>query len=58
MSKEKQVNLKMDIQSALEVLEILDNASAGYSKIHPPERIVRIREVINNLDSELERAVN
>lgn len=58
MSKEKQVNLKMNIQSAVEVLQILDNAAAGYSEQFAPERIVRIREVISNLDAELEKVVS
>jgi uncharacterized FlaG/YvyC family protein len=57
MSKEKQVAIKMDVQSALEVLQVLDSATAGYSKEHPPERIVRLCSVINQLDLELEKVV-
>ena len=57
MSKEKQVNIKFDIQTGLELLQVLDNATVGYSKVHPPERIVRLRSVIEQLDKELEKAI-
>jgi hypothetical protein len=54
MSKEKQVTIKMDVRTSLEVLQILDGATAGYSKEYSPERIVRLREVMEQLDTELE----
>lgn len=57
MSKEKQVSLKLNIQSALEVLQVLDGATAGYSQDFAPERITRLREVMQQLDTELEKAV-
>lgn len=57
MSKNQEVNLKMNIQSAIEVLQILDNSAAGYSQQYAPERIVRIREVISNLDKELDNVI-
>ena len=57
MTKEKQVTIKMDTQSALEVLQVLDGATTGYSKEHPPERIVRLRSVIEQLDKELEKTI-
>ena len=53
MEKEKQVTLKLSTQSALEVLQILDSSVAGYSREFAPERIVRLREVMNQLDEEL-----
>jgi hypothetical protein len=57
MTKELKVNLKLDIRTALEVLQVLDGATAGYSKEYAPERIVRLREVIEQLDIELEKVI-
>jgi hypothetical protein len=57
MTKEKQVTLKLDIQSTLEVLQVLDGATAGYSTEFPPERIVRLRDVIDQIDKQLEKVV-
>ena len=57
MSKEKQVTIKMDVRTSLEVLQILDCATAGYSKEYSPERIVRLREVMEQLDTELEKVI-
>ena len=57
MTKELKVNLKLDIRTALEVLQVLDGATAGYSKEFASERIVRLREVMDQLDTELEKVV-
>ena len=57
MTKELKVNLKLDIRTALEVLQVLDGATAGYSKEFAPERIVRLRVVMDQLDTELEKVV-
>lgn len=57
MTKEKQVTLKLEVKSAIEVLQCLDAAVAGYSKEFPPERVVRLCEVVEQLDKELEKAV-
>ena len=57
MSKETQVKLTMEFNTALEVLQVLDGATAGYSKEFPPERIVRLRKVIEDLDTEMEKVV-
>jgi len=57
VTKELKVNLKLDIRTALEVLQVLDGATAGYSKEYAPERIVRLREVMEQLDTELEKVV-
>ena len=57
MTKETQVTLKMDVRTSLEVLEVLDGATAGYSKEYAPERIARLREVMEQLDTELEKAI-
>jgi hypothetical protein len=57
MTKELKVNLKLDIRTALEVLQVLDGATAGYSKEFAPERIVRLREAMNQIDTELEKVV-
>jgi hypothetical protein len=58
MTKDIKVTLKLDVKSALEVLQVLDSSTAGYSKEHPPERIVRLCEVMNQLDTELEKAIS
>ena len=57
MTKENQVTLKMDVRTSLEVLQVLDSATAGYSKEYAPERIVRLREVMEQLDTELEKVI-
>ena len=57
MSKEKQVTLKVEPKAALDLLQVLDSATAGYSHEHPPERIVRLRELMQQVDSELEKAI-
>ena len=57
MTKENQVTIKMDVRTSLEVLQILDGATAGYSKEYAPERIVRLREVMEQLDTELEKVI-
>ena len=57
MTKETQVTLKMNVRTSLEVLQVLDNATAGYSKEYAPERIVRLREVMEQLDTELEKVI-
>jgi hypothetical protein len=57
VTKENQVTLKMDVRTSLEVLQVLDGATAGYSKEYAPERIVRLREVIEQLDIELEKVI-
>jgi len=57
MTKEIKVTLNLDVRTALEVLQVLDGATAGYSKEFAPERIVRLREAMNQIDTELERVV-
>jgi hypothetical protein len=57
MTKELKVNLKLDVRTALEVLQVLDGATAGYSKEFAPERIVRLREVMDQIDTGLEKVV-
>lgn len=56
MSK-KTVTLKLEPKTAVEVLLVLDSATQGYSQEFPPERITRLREVIQTLDQELEKVV-
>jgi hypothetical protein len=57
MTKELKVSLNLDVRTALEVLQVLDGATAGYSKEYAPERIVRLRETMNQIDTELEKAI-
>lgn len=57
MTKENQITIKMDVRTSLEVLQVLDSATAGYSEEFAPERIVRLREVMWNLDKELEKHI-
>jgi hypothetical protein len=57
VTKELKVNLDLDVRTALEVLQVLDGATAGYSVEFAPERIVRLREVMDQIDTELEKVV-
>jgi hypothetical protein len=57
VTKEIKVTLKLDVRTALEVLQVLDGATAGYSEEFAPERIVRLRDVMTQIDTELEKVV-
>ena len=57
MTKENQVTIKMDVKTSLDLLQVLDSATSGYSTEYTPERIVRLREVMWNLDKELEKHI-
>jgi hypothetical protein len=57
MTKELKVTLNLDVRTALEVLQVLDSATASYGKEYAPERIVRLCEVMKQLDIELEKVV-
>ncbi len=57
MTKELKVTLNLDVRTALEVLQVLDGATAGYSVEFAPERIVRLREAMNQIDTELEKVI-
>jgi hypothetical protein len=57
MTKEKQVTIKMNTQAALEVLQVLDSSTYGYSEEFTPERIVRLRGVMNHLSDELQKVL-
>ena len=57
MTKELKVTLKLDVRTTLEVLQVLDGATVGYSKEFAPERIVRLREVIDQIDIGLEKVI-
>jgi hypothetical protein len=57
MTKDLKVTLNLDVRTALEVLQVLDGATAGYSKEYAPERIIRLCEVMEQLDTELEKVV-
>jgi hypothetical protein len=57
VTKELKVTLNLDVRTSLEVLQILDGATAGYSREYAPERIVRLREVMEQLDTELEKVI-
>jgi hypothetical protein len=56
MSKEKQITLKVDTKTAIDILHILDISTFGYSKEFAPERIIRLRQVMDNLNKELEKS--
>ena len=57
MAKEKQLTLKIDTKTGLELLQVLDSSTAGYSKEFVPERIERLRSLMVQLDQELEKLI-
>jgi hypothetical protein len=57
MAKQKQLTLKIDPPTALDLLQILDSSTFGYSKEHEPERISRLRSLMSQLDQELEKFI-
>lgn len=57
MTKEKSITLKIPTTTALEVLQVLDSATANYSKEFAPERVIRLRDLMSIMDQELEKAL-
>lgn len=57
MTKEKHVTIKVDTQTGLELLQVLDSATFGYSEEFAPERIVRLREIMNTLSDNLQKVL-
>ena len=57
MAKQKQLTLKLDPPTALDLLQILDSSTFGYSKEYEPERISRLRSLMSQLDQELEKFI-
>lgn len=53
MSKEKRVNIEMDVRSAAAVRQVLFDHQKGHSYKFPSERIAEIREVILELDEKI-----
>jgi len=56
MSK-KTITLKLEPKTAIEVLLVLDTATQGYSQEFAPERITRLRELMQTIDQELEKVI-
>ncbi len=56
MSKEKQVTLKLDARAAAAVRQVLFDSQKGYTydEVSVPPRVVDIRNVIQQLDENLE----
>jgi hypothetical protein len=59
MTKEKQVTIKMDVRSAAAVRQILFESQKGYTydEVSVPPRISDIRDIIHNIDFEIEKQV-
>jgi len=57
MAKQKQLTIKFDPPTALDLLQVLDSSTFGYSKDHEPERITRLRFLMQQLDQELEKFI-
>ena len=55
MTKEKQVNIKMDARCAAAVRQILFDAQKGYTynELSVPPRITDIRNVIRDIDDNI-----
>ena len=51
----KQLTLKVLKETAADVLTILQEHQSNYSNTHAPERIVRIRELITDLEDSLNK---
>lgn len=59
MSKEKLVTIKMNVQAAAAVRQILFDAQKGYTydEVSVPPRVSDIRGVIQQLDENIESAL-
>lgn len=56
MSK-KEIKVQLETRTAIELLLVLDTATQGYSQDFAPERIVRLRELMKDLDEKLEKSI-
>lgn len=57
MTKHKNLTIKLDTPTALDLLQTLDSSTFGYSKEHETERITRLRSLMMQLDQELEKLI-
>lgn len=57
MSKDKKVTVKMNVRQAAAIRQILFEHQKGYSYEFIPERIVDIREVIKEIDNQIESVI-
>ncbi len=57
MSKDKKVTVKMNVRQAAAIRQILFEHQKGYSYEFIPERIVDIREVIQEIDNQIESVI-
>ena len=55
MSKEKTVNLKLPVSTALDILDILKSSTQNYSSEFPPERIVRLRGIMEEISTQIQK---
>lgn len=54
---ENQITIQLETRTAIELLLVLDTATQGYSKEFAPERVVRLRKLMKDLDGELEKSI-
>lgn len=54
---ENQINLQLETRTAIELLLVLDTATQGYSQEFAPERILRLRKLMVDLDKNLEKSI-
>ena len=57
MNKNTKITLKLDLQTGLEILQVLDTATHGYSKDFVPDRVVRLRKAMNELSDKLSESL-
>ncbi len=54
---ENQINVQLETRTAIELLLVLDTATKGYSQEFAPERILRLRKLMVDLDKNLEKSI-
>ena len=52
------IHLSLTVYEALEIRNILFDHQKGYGLKHVPERISKVRDLINELDNYIKRSVN
>lgn len=55
MNTEKTMQLKIPVNTAMNVLEMLESSTKNYSSEFPPERVVRLRELMKTISLELQK---
>ena len=58
MSNLADIHVNLSVYEALEIRDILFDHQKGYGFKHVPERISKVRDLINELDAQIKRSMD